>query len=120
MTSAMDEVFGPNANRPNHPDFWRLADVLLSMDGATEAAGQLEGPDEREKVFTDIIESVANKDVVVYVAAQRAGRIAVEVQKVAQGNLLMGASAAWIDGFLAGCKFTQGNNEPGESREEGS
>jgi hypothetical protein len=38
MTDPMDRDKFPN--RPDHPDFWRMSEVLLRIDGATSEGGE--------------------------------------------------------------------------------
>lgn len=57
--------------RPDTPDFWRLSEIILQMDGAMDAA---QNDDEREAVWNDFVLSHISGDALYYLAYQRACR----------------------------------------------
>lgn len=84
----MRNGFGHHARRPEHPDFWALADVVLQHDGKTEDPGFEMGA---------YIASVADPGSVLYVARQRAMRSGL------RDPLRVAAmSGVWVDGFMVG------------------
>lgn len=102
MSSGMEDVFGSNPRRPEHPDFWRLSEVMLGMD-----AGFDETADEptKARLFEKRFEGVVDRASVVYIAEQRVLRVAGRPRnpsQVVQQALLAGL---WVDAFLAGVKF---------------
>jgi hypothetical protein len=80
-------------NRPDHPDFWKLCDVLLQQDGSLEDGGD----------FEVILSEVVDPESLAYVAMQRAQRL------VMNGSIPMTAiptyAAIFLDGFTTGVRF---------------
>ncbi len=114
--SSMDEVFGRRSNRPDHPDFWRISEVILAADGAIEAATS-EGAKAKEwKARTS---AVVDIDSVQYAAMERAklafgipgggsafgrtgGRVAgLTIEQQAT------VAALWIEAFVYGAMYEQ-------------
>lgn len=103
--SAMDDVFGAMPNRPNHPDFWKLSEIILRLDGALEAAP----PNKKQEVFAALVAKRVDPDSLSYVALNRALRALGITSKedVAGSQKLMAiCSAMYLDGFTAGCEFS--------------
>jgi hypothetical protein len=77
--------------RPDHDDFWLLAEVVQDLDAAAEDGTTM------EKIIGKIdLESLA------YVASQRILRLP-GMTKVQAASL----GGAWIDGFMAGVNFNK-------------
>lgn len=74
-------------NRPDHPDFWLMAEVMQDFDQAAD-----EGADFDRLVGVDT-------ESLFYGATQRSLRIPVGTP------VTQHASAAWIDGFVLGMNF---------------
>ncbi len=76
-------------DRPDHPDFWLMAECVQDVDEAADDGIALE-------------RIIGNVDInsLVYMASQRALRI-----KVPGGLTLAHAAGGWIDGFTAGINF---------------
>jgi hypothetical protein len=80
-------------NRPDHPDFWLMAECVQDVDAAADDGIAL------ERIIGKVdMESLA------YVASLRALRM-----KFRPGDPRAGTTAAigavWIDGFIAGVNF---------------
>jgi len=90
--SAMNEFFGDVYGRPDHPDFWKLSEVLLSMDAETDTPGGF------EKAVADANVDVAS---LTYVALQRARRAYLGDDPA----VTMAFCAVWLDGFIAGQRY---------------
>lgn len=88
--------------RPDHPDFWKLAEVVLGLDGRLEDEG------DAEDLLKNLVEEIISMDVVVYVAEQRVTR---PFQHMGLNTVPMGLFASmmatWMDGFMAGARFVQ-------------
>jgi len=90
---AMQDFFGPFPGRPDHPDFWKLSEVVLSLDAPADEVGASALLDACTKVPIDL-------DTVMYMATQRASRV--------YGASLAGLVAGlWIDGFMAGERYSR-------------
>ena len=101
MSNAMDDIFGRRNHRPNHPDFWRISEIILANDGAIEQA-----PD-KETVWKERTSSVVDIDSVTYMATQRAllafGPPGTKLSVAQQAT----AAALVIDAFVAGVMFAE-------------
>lgn len=86
MTSAMDDFFGTFPRRPNHPDFWKLSSVVLSLDA------------DSDKGYEVVVGEVIDVDSLTHCAEQRTGRI------FGPRNLAENVSS-WMDGFMAGVRY---------------
>lgn len=81
-------------DRPNHPDFWRMVDGVLRLDGESD-----------EHTFTEIVSPIVDVDSVLYLATQR----------VLRGRGDGSIAPVWIDGFLVGVLYQQeGGHRDGE------
>lgn len=76
--------------RPDHPDFEKLAAIVRDMDHHAD-----EGYDLQE-----IVKDIIDDDVLTYVATQRALRLTGTIEGV---GMLM--AAGWVDAFIAGVKY---------------
>jgi hypothetical protein len=88
--------------RPDHDDFWLMAEVVQDLDAAADDGVAM------ERIIGKIdIDSLA------YVASQRISRLpniwgTPESQQVQQAAALGGA---WVDGFMAGINFNKRRTE---------
>lgn len=109
MTDSTDPLHdkSKHPHRPDHPDFWRLSEILLQLDayGSEPRVRTAQYVSKRQKdPVTSLFEHTIDPDTLVYVATQRAmlarGRI---------GDLPMEQSvrAAWIDGFMIGVRYQE-------------
>lgn len=98
----INEFFGPNRNRPTHPDFWRLSETILSYDGAIDEAV------DKDKFWEDAVDAVIDRNSVMYMAFQRAARAcqAETVGDIVQNiEFITKATVLYIEGFLMGVEF---------------
>lgn len=88
-------------NRPNHPDFWLMAEIVQDMDAAAEDKVGL------QRIIGDIdLQSLA------YVAEQRAMRAAMWAKSdpLASADPIAQLGGMWIDAFKAGVEFQKRRN----------
>lgn len=113
--SAMDEFFGRRRRRPDHPDFWRISEVILGMDAEFDPMNPPEG--DRDALWKARVTEVVDVDSVMYMAAQRVLRAFGSPTFGGGVDVRMQAtiSALYIDAFIAGVKYQQagGHQEPG-------
>lgn len=84
-------------DRPTHPDFERLSEIVIDHDTRTM------GPLAQEE-FDKIVAEVVDGKSLAYVAVNRAGML---LQARPQEPPVMMAMAGIIDGFMLGVKFAQ-------------
>ncbi len=77
-------------DRPDHPDFWLIAQALLDQDAQADAGQDAE----------EIISRMIHLPSAAYAATQRAARVSKPFTSVQ-------VAAAWLDGFLAGMRVQQ-------------
>lgn len=83
-------------DRPQHPDFWRISEVVLQNDGQA---------DEGEMPVQDILKDTVDLESLSYFAMQRAG---MNCQRLGLPDALKTVIAgAWMDAFFAGARFQQ-------------
>jgi hypothetical protein len=85
--------------RPDRPEFWRLADITLQLDGAATEGG--------ESVASLIAKSGMPADVLQYHATQRLGKLLERFdlpEEVAEA-MLMFALPAYLEAFLVGWTY---------------
>lgn len=98
----INDFFGPNANRPDHPDFWRLSETILGYDAGIDMAV------DKDKFWEDAVDAVVDRNSVMYMAFQRAARayncetVGDVVQHVGE---ITKATVLYIEGFLMGAEF---------------
>jgi len=98
----INDFFGPNANRPNHPDFWKLSETILKYDADIDIAI------DKDKYWEDAVDAAVDRQSVMYMAFQRAARAcqAHTVQDVAIAlPFITKAIVLYIEGFLMGVEF---------------
>lgn len=135
--SGIEDVFGKRSHRPDHPDFWRISEVLLANDGDMEAARTT---DEKETAWAKRTGSVVDVPSVTYASIQRTilasahpahhpgqrtilafgtpgGGAAFGLGGARTGGLTVHQQAAmaalWVDAFVAGAMYQQrGGHQP--------
>lgn len=110
-----DVIPGP-ADRPDHPDFWRISQTLLAGDAPIEEASD---PDAKERAWRERVASVVDQESVTYAAIHRAqfafGPPSSHDDVVTSSK---GASL-FIDGFVTGAKFQQaGGTKKAEANDQ--
>lgn len=86
-------------DRPDHPDFWRLSDVVLQQDGALQEAV------DKDAEYDRIIAEHVDLDSVMYLAQQRAQRVLLEQGFGLNPDAVAMVSAAYLTGVVAGIAF---------------
>ena len=82
------------ADRPTHPDFWRISEALTWADGRSREAQQS---------VPEIIAGMVDEKSLSYASGQRAGLM---VQALgAPESLVPLIQGAWLDAFIAGVRF---------------
>lgn len=99
------EELNPMPARPDHPDFWKLSDIILQMDGALAEAPTQEAKDVVwEAFFKDVIDTKSLN----YLGFQRAIR-AIGVTTVAgvqeHMNEIIKMTVLYTEAFLVGTRF---------------
>lgn len=87
-------------NRPSHPHFWKITEIINYQDGeATEA----------DRSAPDIVGEIADPDSVAYVAQMRARRLVQSMHRnsASGARLEMMLAAMWLDAFTTGVRFGQ-------------
>lgn len=97
--TGMDELFNDprHPDRPQHPDFWRLSDVVLRQDGATQEEG--------EAGFLRILDETVDRDSLFYLAQQRA--MIMVSQMGLPPSLTPALTTAYLSGVVLGIGFQQ-------------
>lgn len=95
-----DMLRGP-ADRPDHPDFWKLSDIVLRHDGPTT--------DPTTKHLFSMQERIAQEidvETLTYMIRNRAGTY-LQLMGLDDRNPVMVAlvSSAWLDAFLVGVEW---------------
>lgn len=105
----MSDPFGDKdrfSGRPDHPDFWKLSEVILRLDGAFQEVEE----EAREALWEEEVGRFIDPEVVGYVAFQRAVRVmgitmAGEVDEHAA--TLTPLIQCWVDAFMMGCNYQE-------------
>ncbi len=101
------DIFGDNENRPDHPDFWKLSEVLLKLDSGLDPSNPNE--EEKEAQFQARLKEIGvDVDSLVYTAYQRAIRaLGVNTQQdlVIKAPQVMMLTSIWLDAFAAGAFY---------------
>jgi len=109
----MDEFFGKNPARPSHPDFWKLSDIVLRLDGAMQERGDTPV----DEIISELASEMGDSYSITYMATQRAMRVvgitqAYEVmekqEEIAQYAMM------YLEGMLVGHAFTKRNEDEEE------
>lgn len=108
MSGGLNDFFGDVPGRPDHPDFWKLSEVVLGNDG------RMEDPD--PNALIKLVEEIIDMSVMTYMAQQRAMRPLqnMGVQVIEPDTFALMVSI-WMDGFMAGAKYQKSHpKEHGE------
>ena len=120
--SGMEDVFGHMAARPDHPDFWKLSEIILRHDAATDQSLPTDVKDRQFEALMD--ETNCDRESVTYVALQRAIRVVGVTTRegiLSNFDIIMKMMSLYLDAFLTGCAYTrdqfgttkgQGKSEP--------
>lgn len=104
------DVFGDMQNRPDHPDLWKLSQILLAQDGDIVPGGD---QDANEEAYARrIADAGIDGEVLAYVATQRAFRMVgikhgtdlLNHEKFLQVQMI---ASAWIDAFVAASAYAK-------------
>jgi hypothetical protein len=103
-----DDEFDPFSDprfpdRPTHPDFWRLSEIVLQLDGDTVEGGLS---------MEQQIEKDSDPLAVLYMSTERAKKMFMSLTMacgpyVPEDALLACLGVMWVEGFLAGTRFQQ-------------
>lgn len=105
----LNDLFGQMPNRPNHPDFWKLSQVLLKLDSGLDVTNPDEEAKERQHQKR-LAEIGIDSECLAYAALQRSFRALginstqdmLDPQKQLMATML---SSVWVDAFAAGVFF---------------
>jgi hypothetical protein len=86
-------------NRPEHPDFWMLSEIVISQDAAV---------DNKAITFEEVVNKVVDVHSLAYMAQQRAMRISGPYAPVSEQSKI---AAVYMDAFLTGAAFQAKKNE---------
>lgn len=87
-------------DRPNHPDYWRLSEIVLQLDAQTLVD---------EVSIEDQVAKDVNIDSEFYIAVGRALRFRAKMDGpiMSPTEFTAFCTALWTEGFLVGCRFQQ-------------
>lgn len=97
--------------RPDHPDFWRLSEIILELKGQMESAPTLQEKGDRWQASYEKIGDFASiKYCAVQAALQIMGienglQLAIVQRDKRKSSQLVGHIQAYFDGFLMGAEF---------------
>lgn len=100
----LNDIFGQMPARPDHPDFWKLSEIVLRMDGQMQEADEAA----KERLFHEEVTAHIDEDSLGYMAIQRAFRvlgITTAGEARARTDELTPQIQMFIDAFLMGCNF---------------
>ncbi len=85
--------------RPDHPDFWKMSQIIIDCDAQAEEQG-----------LDEVLDGYVDKDALVYMANQRAYRALniqreSELQDAATRESVSIIAAMWMDAFIVGAKY---------------
>lgn len=86
-------------NRPDTPDFWRLAAVVQDFDSATDDG----------TAFDRLVSPIIDTESLIYVAQQRALRASMANPLTGRRPIIdeVKLAAVWIDAFVAGAMYAK-------------
>lgn len=100
----INDIMGGGFDRPDHPDFWKLSQVVLKLDSGLDPTN----PDEEEKdrqFKARLAEIGVDEKTLSYIATQRSFRalgIKSKADLLANFDKVALLAAIWIDAFAAG------------------
>lgn len=83
-------------DRPQHPDFWRISEVVLQHDGDAVEAG---------RSMEEIVKDTVDLESLTYFAMQRAGTYCQAMGLPKDFETLVGS--VWMDAFMAGARYEE-------------
>lgn len=90
-------------NRPQSPDFWKISEILLWMDGNSSEGSE----EDRAAFYQRCLSDVADPDAVMYAALERS--------KILFGDaplpVLSVMAALWAEGVIVGAKLEEGKRK---------
>lgn len=93
-------------HRPKHPDFWKLSEIVLQLDGRAS-----EG--ESSDILGDEVRTIADPEAVAYLATHRAIRgatlMGLESKTTNTASQIVGLAAMWMEAFIVGARFQERN-----------
>jgi len=102
----LEDFFGANNARPDHPDFWKLSEIILSLDGAMQE-GLQEGK-EVDDVISEKASEIGDSYSIVYMATQRAMRLhgAVTLDDLQRKmDDVLKSSIIYLEGLIVGARL---------------
>ena len=112
-SNGMDDFFGRMPTRPSHPDFWKLSEIVLGLDGAMQDAMRAEGMS-AEEVISREAAKLGDSYSVTYMATQRAMRVhgANTVGEVnAKVDDIARTAMVYLEGMLVGASLQRSREE---------
>lgn len=107
----LNNVFGGFDQRPESPDFWRLSEIILRLDGMIAEA---KDEDERNRLYNENVERWVDGDSLFYLALQR-GMRALGITKVGEvrqnAPLLTRMAILYAEGFQVGTEYAHKHGE---------
>ena len=102
----LDDTFGRFPGRPDHPDLARLSELIIELDRLSQTTGFN---------YREHLGQFCDTASITYMAQQRAMRIASGGLPVTSpmDALVAMAGAAFLDGFVLGCQFRDGQEVEG-------
>lgn len=103
-------------DRPAHPDFARLSEIILQLDATLEEAGEKKlDEDAMAKVFRDLVSQNIDQDSIMYLAQQRAMRTITVGQMTGilkpdarvMLNLVALLGGMYTEAFIVGARFAE-------------
>lgn len=117
MSDFFDGLLGGPPNRPQHPDFMKLADILLRHDGPTTDPTTMENFSMMDRIAEDI-----DPEVLTYMSQARAAvylrMVEQELGTPISSSHLVSMAGSWVDGFLVGIEWQKAQR--GEPRPDPS
>lgn len=108
---ALAQFFGPMPGRPNHPDFWRLAEGVMRNDSMGDENPRVQssrvatgrGPQRTHNPMDDIVDF----DSINYMMDQRIARFLhfIGEGKIPKDPLEQSLKALYLDAWMAGYRF---------------
>lgn len=104
----LNDMFGPNPQRPDTKEFWALSDIVLKLDGRMDAAGTDE---EKNQVFEGAVTDTGmSSDALAYMGMQRAFRaVGVQTRRDLDDprviKQVMAMTALYMEAFIVGSDF---------------
>jgi hypothetical protein len=104
------DIFGDRPERPDHPDFWKISEILLEMDAEINTSRMTQ--DECEVEFVKRLQRIGvDQASLSYAAAQRTLRAIHSLPATfpQQARIVLATlmGGIWVDGFTAGAAYAE-------------